>query len=97
MLLIRQTCDPDLVANLADQMLVVRNDEDSSGVAIQGVNEGIHRVDIQMVGGLIEEQQMGLTERHLQKTENGPKMACSLRETKSTNALLVMRPPNVIN
>lgn len=45
---------PNLVADGGDQVLVVRDDNDSAFVVIQSDDEGVHGVYIQVICGLIQ-------------------------------------------
>ena len=61
----------DAVGHGADQVLVVADQHDGAGEVLQGVLEHVHRVDVQVVGGLVQAQECLGGHEHLGERQTG--------------------------
>ena len=59
----------DAVAALVDEPAVMRNDHDRAAVALQIAAEPVHRIHVEVVGRLVEQQHVGLLENDAREVD----------------------------
>ena len=62
----------DFVCNGADEVLVVRDEHDGARKLHEGALEDVDGVDVQVVGGLVQEQQRVGRDEHLGQSQTRP-------------------------
>ena len=55
---------PQAVGDQLDQVAVVADDDDRTGELVDRLDQGLAAVDVEMVGGLVEDQELGRVEAH---------------------------------
>merc|ERR1712216_1038539 len=61
--------DPELIADLADEVPVVADPQHAAREALQRQHDGVDGLEIQVVGGLVEDEEMRLAEERERQRE----------------------------
>jgi hypothetical protein len=69
--LLAALADPQLAVGVLQQAAVVRDEDDTSLKLVDRLDEGVDRLDVEVVGGLVEEEHMRLLRR--QAREDHPR------------------------
>ena len=62
---------PDAGAGLFDEVLVVGDEEDGAFVLLDGLVEGVDAFEVEVVGGLVEDEDVGLLQHDLAEEQAG--------------------------
>ena len=63
---------PDGVGDALEEVAVVGDDDEGAGPAVEEVLEHVEGLDVEVVGGLVEQQHVGLGEQQPQQLEPAP-------------------------